>query len=345
MRSFQLIWATALTGAAALPRRRHTSAAPIHRRKRRFVRGGAWGFGKGKEDDAAAANATTTAEDGMTQAQIDEILSVVPVFCLADPEGRPVLMTAPEDKDDASKKPLQAFFTDVNVAQAHAARIKELSGDDKLDLKLAVVELGRVLSIGDAEDRKVSLMADPRELHVARQLVLKGAGFRDKNTTGTSPKVVDFSSEESVKEECRAYCGPGVDLDQGVPLFTLKDLNATMKGSDVIQPWFLSFADLVRAYVNSTTADEEEAASGLEKLLMEGGVVVGTLDSVLAAVRAGAARRAFMIPPASSLAVMRSQQEGGGAQAAAPGAPASPADALAAAAADAGVESGGGLFD
>jgi len=182
-------------------------------------------------------------------------------------------------------------------------------------------------------------MADPRELHVARQLVLKSAGFRDKNTTGTSPKVVDFSSEKSVKEECRAYCGPGVDLDQGVPLFTLKDLNATMKGSDVIQPWFLSFADLVRAYVNSTTADEEEAASGLEKLLMEGGVVVGTLDSVLAAVRNGAARRAFMIPPASSLAVMRSQQEGSGAQAAAP------ADALAAAAADAGVESGGGLFD
>ena len=126
------------------------------------------------------------------------------------------------------------------------------------------VELGRVLSIGDAEDRKVSLMADPRELHVARQLVLKSAGFRDKNTTGTSPKVVDFSSEKSVKEECRAYCGPGVDLDQGVPLFTLKDLNATMKGSDVIQPWFLSFADLVRAYVNSTTADEGAVAYQLK---------------------------------------------------------------------------------
>ena len=46
----------------------------------------------------------------MSQSQIDEALSVVPVFCLADPEGRPVLMTAPEDKDDATKKPLQAFL-------------------------------------------------------------------------------------------------------------------------------------------------------------------------------------------------------------------------------------------
>ena len=204
MRALRLLLALA-TCTHAFPWKRHTSAAAIHRRKRRFVRGGAWGFGKNKDSAAEADNATTTNGEGMSQSQIDEALSVVPVFCLADPEGRPVLMTAPEDKDDATKKPLQAFFTDVNVAQAHAARIKELSGDDKLDLKLAVVELGRVLSAGEPEDRKVSLMADPRELHVARQLVLKGAGFRDTNSTGTSDKVVDFSSEASVKKECKAH--------------------------------------------------------------------------------------------------------------------------------------------
>ena len=346
MRALRLLLALASTHSThAFPWKRHTSAAAIHRRKRRFVRGGAWGFGKGKDSAAEADNATTTDGEGMSQSQIDEALSVVPVFCLADPEGRPVLMTAPEDKDDATKKPLQAFFTDVNVAQAHAARIKELSGDDKLDLKLAVVELGRVLSAGEPEDRKVSLMADPRELHVARQLVLKGAGFRDTNSTGTSDKVVDFSSEASCKEKCKAHCPDGVDLDQGVPLFTLKDLNATVQGDDIIQPWFLSFADLVRAYVNSTgSSDEEEAASGLERLLMEGGVVVGTLDSVLAAARGGHTRRAFMIPPASSLAVMRQQQQ---APAAAPKAAPSADDALAAMAADAGAGDGGGggLFD
>jgi hypothetical protein len=138
MRALRLLLALAST-TQAFPRKRHTSAAAIHRRKRRFVRGGAWGFGKNKDGAAEADNATATTGEGMSQSQIDEALSVVPVFCLADPEGRPVLMTAPEDKDDATKKPLQAFFTDVNVAQAHAARIKELSGDDKLDLKLAVV--------------------------------------------------------------------------------------------------------------------------------------------------------------------------------------------------------------
>ena len=130
MRALRLLLALATTLATtqAFPWKRHTSAAAIHRRKRRFVRGGAWGFGKGQDKEAEKAdNATATTGEGMSQSQIDEALSVVPVFCLADPEGRPVLMTAPEDKDDATKKPLQAFFTDVNVAQAHAARIKAVS--------------------------------------------------------------------------------------------------------------------------------------------------------------------------------------------------------------------------
>ena len=99
MRALRLLFSLASTHA--FPWKRHTSAAAIHRRKRRFVRGGAWGFGKNKDSAAEADNATTTDGEGMSQSQIDEALSVVPVFCLADPEGRPVLMTAPEDKDDA----------------------------------------------------------------------------------------------------------------------------------------------------------------------------------------------------------------------------------------------------
>ena len=109
MRALQLL--ALLASTHAFPRKRQTSAAAIHRRKRRFVRGGAWGFGKGQDKEAEKAdNATATTGGGMSQSQIDEALSVVPVFCLADPEGRPVLMTAPEDKDDATKKPLQAFL-------------------------------------------------------------------------------------------------------------------------------------------------------------------------------------------------------------------------------------------
>ena len=89
MRALRLLLALAST-TQAFPRKRHTSAAAIHRRKRRFVRGGAWGFGKNKDGAAEADNATATTGEGMSQSQIDEALSVVPVFCLADPEGRPV---------------------------------------------------------------------------------------------------------------------------------------------------------------------------------------------------------------------------------------------------------------
>ena len=190
----------------------------------------------------------------------------------------------------------------------------------------------------DAEPKTcaVSLMADPRELHVARQLVLKGAGFRDTNSTGTSDKVVDFSSEASVKKECKAHCPDGVDLDQGVPLFTLKDLNATVQGDDVIQPWFLSFADLVRAYTRELDRIFRRRGGGVGLGAAAHGGRRRRRHARFRAAAAGAAATrwagAFMIPPASSLAVMRQQQQ---APAAVPKAAPSADDALAAMAADA----------
>ena len=235
----------------------------------------------------------------MSEQQISDILKAVPVFCLSDDQGRPVLLQQP-GADDA--KPTQAFFTDFDVARMHAARIANETGN--ADLKLAVVDLGSCMGGLDATDRVVALLADPRELHAARQLVLRAAGYRN-GTDAADAKVVDFTSPAAIAAACRDACPAGVDLDAGVPLFSIKSLNATVRGADV-QPWFLSFADLVRAYVNSTAApDDDDAAAGLEALLSRGGVVVGTLDSVLAHVRAPGARRAFLLPPASSLAVSR----------------------------------------
>ena len=80
----------------------------------------------------------------------------------------------------------------------------------------------------------------------------------------------------------------------------------------------------------------------MEKLL-EGGVTIATLDSVLAAVRdpAKGVKPAVLLPPASSMAVLRAAQEAPEAKPA--GAAPSPAEALAAAAGD--DSSGGGLFD
>ena len=61
MRALRLLLALATTLATtqAFPWKRHTSAAAIHRRKRRFVRGGAWGFGKNKDSAAEAASQKT----------------------------------------------------------------------------------------------------------------------------------------------------------------------------------------------------------------------------------------------------------------------------------------------
>ena len=165
----------------------------------------------------------------MSEEAIGSILAVVPVFCLADGEGRPVLMKAPpaEGETEAAAEaalPRQAFFTDVDVARAHAARIQELSGDDALQLKLAALDLEQVLSL-DATDREVSILADPRELHVARQLLLKGAGYHDVNATlsgAAAPvdaaKAVDFSDElevaKAVRRRRRARAIPPLGLER-----------------------------------------------------------------------------------------------------------------------------------
>ncbi|KAH8050957.1 serine/threonine kinase [Aureococcus anophagefferens] len=197
------------------------------------VRGGAGWFG-GNKDKAAAKGASASAT--MSEAQISEILAVVPVFCLADETGRPVLMQEPPREDKTKEGLRSRSSSPTSAPRARAARVGELAGDESLKLKLAALDLHQVFAL-DATDRDVSVMADPRELHVARQLVLKGAGYVDVNATlpagADAAKVVDFADETS--------------------------------------PWFLSFADLVRAYVNSTAVgagdDADEAAH--EALLLE----------------------------------------------------------------------------
>ena len=50
----------------------------------------------------------------------------------------------------------------------------------------------------------------------------------------------------------------------------------TVGGKESVQPWFFSFADLVRAYVNSTNgADDEQAAKTFSSMLSAGGITVG----------------------------------------------------------------------
>lgn len=299
---------------------------------RRFPPRGGF-FGRTKKDGAAAAPAANATESGGGGGDVSEILKTVPVFCLSDDKGRPVLLQNPDATD---APPQQAFFTDFDIARMHAARIANETGN--ADLKLAVLDLGACLSAAkDAQDRVVTLLADPRELHAARQLVLRSAGY----SNGTSgKKVVDFTSPEAIALACREEATCPLDLDNGVPLFSLKTLNATVRDKEV-QPWFLSFADLVRAYVNSTEAGADPTA-GLQKLLEEGGVAVATVDSLLANLRSGDAKRAFLLPPASSMAVMRAQEE----SAAPPAQPSSESGAAAMASEMAGAsESGGGLFD
>jgi len=240
-----------------------------------------------------------------------ELLSVVPVFALTDDSGRPVLMQT-NDTNSEEQLPMQLWFIEVNVARAHAAHISEISGSS-VQLKLAMSNLDSVRENAKLiKDRQVRICADPREVHVARQLLLRAAGFVSINSTeaeNAGSVVIDFTNETIVTNEAkRLQSAIGVDFDTDVPLFTLAALNATIQGEQkTVQPWFLSFADLVRAYVNSTSpanADQDElqrhAQAALDVILQVGTTSVTTLDKLLSAVQNGN-EHIFIMPPASSV--------------------------------------------
>jgi len=242
---------------------------------------------------------------------LKRVLSVVPVFALTDDKGRPVLVVS---NDTAQAKPVQLWFTDVNVARAHATEIAKLGGEKSLDLKIAMSNLDQVRTAGNATltDREVRVCADPREVHVARQLILRAAGFVNSNGTddGSAAAAIDFSNETVVTKAANSLqAAIGVDFDKDVPLFTLAALNATLGGNanKVVQPWFMSFADLVRAYVNSTVPSElgddeykARAQAALDAVLKVGQTAVTTLDKIVASVEKGN-DAVFIMPPASSV--------------------------------------------
>lgn len=240
------------------------------------------------------------------------VLSVVPVFALTDEKGRPVLMRSPSENSEAKRQmPQQLFFTDVEVARAHAASIMRFSGDEKLQLRLATLNLGQVWQM-QAADREIRVYADPREVHFARQLLLRAAGFSNSNET-TTDKAVDFSNETAVAETAASIqAAIGVDLEKDVPVFTVGVLNATLgDGGKVVQPWFLSFGDLVRAYVNSTTQatdDEAEfqrrAQTALRQMLAVGETAVTTVAKLVNAIDTADTTDVFIMPPSSSLTVL-----------------------------------------
>lgn len=283
-------------------------------------------------------DSSSSEEQRMSEAT-QAVLSMVPVFALTDDKGRPVLMRSPSAP---SVLPQQLFFTEVEVARAHAASIMRFSGDEKLQLRLATLNLGQVWQMR-ASDREIRVYADPREVHFARQLLLRAAGYVNSNETlAVGTKAVDFGNETAVANEAAdLQAAIGVDLEKDVPVFTVGVLNATL-GDDgkTVQPWFLSFGDLVRAYVNSTTpaTDDDaeyqrQAQATLRNMLAVGETAVTTVAKLVAAMDAGSdAGDVFIMPPSSSLHVLaqakqaqQASKAGGGASSSSPG--------------------GGGLFD
>ncbi|KAJ8608715.1 hypothetical protein CTAYLR_009654 [Chrysophaeum taylorii] len=245
------------------------------------------------------------------------VLSMVPVFALTDEDGRPVLMRSAQNET----QPQQLFFTNVDVARAHATSIMKMSSD--LQLRLATMNLGQVWNI-KVDDREIRVLSDPREVHFARQLLLRAAGYAnaDEDDAPTNATVLDFSNETIVAETAAALQeAMGFDLERDVPLFTAGILNATLGvGGRVVQPWFLSFGDLVRAYVNSTTEatdDESEyqrrAQTALREMLTLGETAVTTVAKLVEAIdRSPTDLEVFIMPPSSSLTVIaqaRQQQQ------------------------------------
>lgn len=244
------------------------------------------------------------------------LLSVVPVFALTDEQGRPVLMRT---NDTDISQPQQLFFTEIDVARAHAATIMRMSGDDKLQLKLATLNLAQVWNMA-VPDREIRVLADPREVHVARQLLLRAAGYANINEKNPPDKsiLLDFSNETTVAEaSAPLQARLGFDLEKDVPLFSVAVLNATLAGDKVVQPWFLSFSDLVKAYLNSTTSDdddyEQRAQAALREMLSFGDTAVTTLTKLVSTVAADADPEVFIMPPSSSIQVLaqakRQQQQ------------------------------------
>lgn len=262
------------------------------------------------------SDSTTPKLSDATQA----VLSMVPVFALTDEKGRPVLMRSPASEATAKQMPQQLFFTEVEVARAHAASIMKFGGDDKLQLRLATLNLGQVWQMR-ASDREIRVYADPREVHFARQLLLRAAGYQNSNETKDGSGV-DFSNETAVAEtSAPIQKSIGVDLENDVPVFTVGVLNATLgEGGKVVQPWFLSFGDLVRAYVNSTTpaTDDEaeyqkQAQMALRQMLTVGETAVSTVAKLVETMASNqGASDIFIMPPSSSLTVLaqaRQQQQ------------------------------------
>lgn len=293
----------------------------------------------------------------MSEAEILEVLTVVPMFCISDEKGRPVLMKSNSSEEAV---PQQLFFTDVDVARAHAQSVQKHAADASAaaNLRIASINLGQIFEL-DASDREIKLFADPREVHVARTLLLRAGGFVDAKVAAAAVepeakavvaaavaagRVLDFGNETAVAAAAQELAP---DLANGIPLFTLDQINVTVGGKESVQPWFFSFADLVRAYVNSTNgADDEQAAKTFSSMLSAGGITVGTLAGVVATMRSTAddvkrPNAIFLLPPASSLELLRQQQQ----QQEQPQAPSTPADEIAAAASRIDDDDDEGLFD
>jgi len=296
-------------------------------RRRALPSGGGLRVPRGGAAAKEKVNATKVALD------MAAVLSVVPVFALTDEKGRPVLVLSNETTKKNEPKPLQMWFTEINVARLHANEIAKL--DEKIQLRIAMSNLDQVRTTGNTTtDREVRVCADPREVHVARQLLLRAAGYVNSNdeseksegddasdTSGaaaasaaTAGKLaIDFSNETVVTTAATSLqAAIGVDFERDVPLFTLASLNATIGGDRrVVQPWFMSFADLVRAYVNSTVppeaSDDEykaQAQKALENVLKVGQTAVTTLDKICKSIEKGN-DSVFIMPPASSVDAIR----------------------------------------
>ncbi|KAJ1451281.1 hypothetical protein M885DRAFT_530183 [Pelagophyceae sp. CCMP2097] len=249
----------------------------------------------------------------MNESEIVEMLSMVPVFAISDGAGRAVLM-----RKNETDVPEQLLFTDVDVGRAHALGVKKASQDASLELRLATLTAAHAYAAPSADQRHVVvLVADPRELHVARQLLLRA--------NGVSTNLTD----EAAVERAANALDTGLDLAAGVPLFTLDSMNASVHGDKQVQPWFMSFADLAQQYVATHATNASDSASSgaaLSQMLAGGGLVVSTLDKVLETVRrpeSPAALAAFIVPPSSSVEVLKEQLARGDA---APGGAAAQAD-------------------
>lgn len=217
---------------------------------------------------------------GLDDSEIIALLDKVPVFSLVDEAGNAAVVQ--QDDGTASLE----FFLDARYAMTRRARME--GGET---LRLMGQSLGRVLVAYDADDAPLParVLADPKELSAARQVVLRGV---DPVAAATNMTFQELEAAYLLADPDRRFAA-----HTDVPLFSVAQL-VLAKSNQV--PWFFSMADCVEQWRVACGEDIASYQNGELRLVS----LSEMLDKLRAPSSDGDGRDRFFVPSKTALAAV-----------------------------------------